>query len=129
MEALFEIVFQFAGEILLQMAMQCLAELGAHSLHDTIKTTRNPILSTIGFALWGALLGAISLLIFSRSPIADIHVREINLLVTPLIAGATTALIGRARARRGQDLVRLDRFGYAFVFALAMAIVRFLGVR
>ncbi len=34
-------------------------------------------------------------------------------------------LIGKLRTKRGQDLVLLDRFGYAFVFAFAMAVVRF----
>ncbi len=34
--------------------------------------------------------------------------------------------IGRLRDRCGQTLVGLDRFGYAFSFALAMALVRFI---
>ena len=36
-------------------------------------------------------------------------------------------LVGRLRDRRGSALVKLDRFGYAFIFAFAMAIVRFVG--
>ena len=35
-------------------------------------------------------------------------------------------LVGRVRQKKGQNLVRLDRFGYAFVFAFAMALVRFI---
>lgn len=34
------------------------------------------------------------------------------------------AVIGSLR-RRGQRLVRLDRFGYAYVFALMMELVRY----
>jgi hypothetical protein len=34
-------------------------------------------------------------------------------------------LIGKLRERRGQTLVGLDRFFYAFTFALAMTLVRF----
>ena len=33
--------------------------------------------------------------------------------------------IGKLRERRGQNLVKLDRFFYAFAFALAMALVRY----
>jgi hypothetical protein len=35
-------------------------------------------------------------------------------------------LLGWFRLKKGQELVRLDRFGYAFVFAFAMALVRFI---
>ncbi len=55
MEFVFEILFQFVGEILLQVSFEFLAELGLHSLGDTFKKPRNPALSTIGFILWGAL--------------------------------------------------------------------------
>jgi hypothetical protein len=34
-------------------------------------------------------------------------------------------LVGKLRLKRGQNIVRLDQFGYAFVFAFAMALVRF----
>jgi hypothetical protein len=33
--------------------------------------------------------------------------------------------VGKLRERHSQILVGLDRFGYAFTFALAMALVRF----
>jgi len=46
-------------------------------------------------------------------------------IVTPIVAGAAMAVIGSLRRRRGLRLVRLDRFGYAYVFALVMALVRF----
>ena len=34
-------------------------------------------------------------------------------------------LMGKWRTRRGDMLVRLDRFGYGYIFALAMGAVRF----
>ena len=36
------------------------------------------------------------------------------------------AQIGRWRDRRGDDRLPLDRFGYAFLFALAMALTRYI---
>jgi hypothetical protein len=126
MEFIFEIVLQFLGEILLQFGFEFLAELGVHSLADTLKRPKNAMLSTIGFVLWGAMAGGISLLILPHSPISSPALRTCNVLVTPLAVGVAMMLVGRQRDKRGQTLVRLDRFGYAFAFAFAMAIVRYI---
>jgi hypothetical protein len=125
MELIFEIFIQVVGEILLQAVFEILVELGAHSLADTFKKPKSPALSTIGFVLWGSIAGAASLFIFPQSFIVNPVIRTINVMVTPLIAGGIMMIIGRQRDKRGRGLVRLDRFGYAFVFAFAMAIVRY----
>ena len=126
MELVFELVFQVFGELLLQVFFEAMAELGFHSVRDTMKRPRNPGLSTIGFVLLGAVAGGLSLLIFPHSAIAEPDLRLANLFVTPALVGAAMALVGWVRQRKGQNLVRLDRFGYAFVFAFAMALVRFI---
>jgi len=124
-EFLFDAIFQFFAELLLQLLFELLTELGLRILTDPFKRRNNPILSTIGSISWGLIAGGLSALIFPRSLIHDLLLRRINLIVTPLAAGAIMTLIGRARDKRGQALVRLDRFGYAFAFAFAMAIVRY----
>ncbi|UXC90145.1 MULTISPECIES: hypothetical protein [unclassified Sphingobium] len=126
MEFVFELLFQFLGELLLQAIFEALFELGLHSLADTLKRPKNPVLSTFGFILWGGIAGGISLLIFPTSPIVNPLLRKINLIATPICAGALMAMVGRTRSKRGQSLVRVDRFGYAFIFAFAMALVRFI---
>ena len=126
MEFVFEIIFQLLGEFLLQAFAELLAELGFHSLANTFKRPRNPLLSTIGFTLCGLLAGGISLWIFPTSHIHDPMFRTLNLIVTPLAIGLAMMLVGELRRRKGQDLVRLDQFGYAFVFAFAMALVRYI---
>lgn len=126
MEFIFEILLEFLGEILVQVGFEFLAELGARSVADTLKKLKNPVLSGIGFILWGAMAGGISLLILPKSMISNLVFRQINVLLTPLVAGGVMMLIGRQRGKRGQSLVRLDRFGYAFAFALAMAVVRYI---
>ncbi|RVT94249.1 hypothetical protein [Sphingomonas crocodyli] len=124
MELIFEVLFQFLGEILLQFFFEILAELGLRSLKDSVVGRRNPILSIIGFTIWGAIAGGISLWLMPASLISDPRLRTLNLFVTPVVIGGLMMLIGKIRYRRGQDLGSLDRFGYAFTFAFAMAFVR-----
>jgi len=126
MEFIFEIIFQFLAELLLQALFEMLAELGFRSLADTLKRPRNPVLSTVGFILWGTVAGGLSLWIFPASPIHNPLFRMVNLVVTPVCLGFAMMLIGQVRRRKGQDLVRLDQFGYAFVFAFSMALVRYI---
>jgi len=124
-EFIFEILFQFLAEFLLQIFFQLITELGMRSLADTFRRPKHVILSIIGFTIWGALLGAFSVWIFPDSFIHDAAFREINLIATPVAIGLAMSLVGRLRLRKGQDLELLDRFGYAFTFAFAMAFVRF----
>ena len=125
MEFVFEIILQFLGELLLQMVFELLIELGFHSMADTVRKPRDPVLSSIGFILLGAIAGGVSLLIFPASLIHSANLRLVNLFATPLAIGAIMMLIGKARDRKGQTLVKLDRFGYAFAFAFSMSLVRF----
>jgi hypothetical protein len=124
-----ELLFQLLGELLLQAVFELLAELGVRGLEETIKRPRSPWLSAIGFLLWGAMAGVISLLIFPASPMDDPILRQLNLIATPIVVGIGMMLLGRLREKKGQQLVRLDRFGYAFIFAFSMALVRFIWAR
>src|SRR6185312_17550550 len=89
------------------------------------QATRKPDLFNHRVFPLGLIAGAVSLLVFPRSFIASRELRLLNLIVTPLVAGETMRQIGKLRERRGQTLVKLDRFFYAFAFALAMALVRY----
>ena len=125
MDFVFEVILQFLGELVLQAIFELLLELGLHSLADTVRRPQHPALSTLGFALWGAMAGGISLWILPNSPIHNPLFRQINFIVTPALCGLVMMLIGELRVKKGQDIVRLDQFGYAFVFAFSMALVRF----
>lgn len=125
MAYVFEIIFQLLGELLLQVTFEAMVELGLHSLSGTLRKPKGPVSSTIGFALWGAIAGGISLLILPASPIAQSWLRKINLVATPVVVASFMSMTGRFRSRRKQTLVRLDRFGYAFVFAFTMALIRY----
>ena len=125
MEFILEPILQFVGELVLQLIVQVLVELGMHSLGNTLQRRRHPVLSIVGFSLWGAIAGGLSLWVFPTSALHDPLFRTVNVFVTPLLVGAFMALIGQARLKRGQVLVRMDRFGYAFTFAFWMAFIRY----
>lgn len=124
MELIFEVIFQFVGEILLQLTVQVLSEMGLRSLASSFTRPRNRVFSTIGFILWGALFGGFSLLVYPTAAIHDPQLRVVNLAVTPVAVGGAMALLGKFRDRKGQDLVALDEFFYAFLFAFCMTLVR-----
>ncbi len=125
MEFLFELLFQFFGELVLQIVVEFFAEMGFRSLAQVFRKKPSPRLAVAGYTLWGLLAGGISLLIFPNSAIHNPDLRLANLFVTPVLAGGAMMLLGRLRAKKGQDLVRLDRFGYGFLFAFTMALVRY----
>ena len=120
-----EILFELLAELLFQIVGEVLVELGLHSLAEPFRRKPNVWLAVLGYALLGALLGALSLWAFPNHLTRDGWPRLANLVVTPLLAGAAMALLGRWRARRGDTVLRIDRFAYGYLFALAVAIVRF----
>ncbi len=121
-----EALFQFVGEVILQLAFEALVELGLHWGRKPLHLPRlSPWLAVIGHALAGAAAGALSLWLFPSLFIAHRWASIANILATPLVAGALMAQLGAWRRRRGEELLRLDHFAYGFIFALAMSVVRF----
>ncbi|WP_280151984.1 hypothetical protein [Piscinibacter sp. XHJ-5] len=120
LEALFEIL----GEFFLQAVAELLFEIGLHSLAEPFRREPNPWLAAMGYALLGAIVGGISLLVFPAHLVAAKPWRIVNMLVTPIGVGLLMCFIGAWRARRGQALFRIDRFAYGYLFALALALVR-----
>lgn len=130
MEILFELlvpVLEFVAEIFLQVVFEWLAEFGFRALRAPFKSDRetSPTFAAVGYALFGMAAGALSLLVFPASFVQSPTARIANLVITPVIAGALMSVLGAWRRRRGQDLIRLDRFAYGLLFAFAMAAVRF----
>ena len=125
MEIIFELIFSFICEFLLQFIMEGLAELGLHSMRETWQRRPSPWLAAIGYALFGTIAGGLSLLVFPTLFVHATGYRLLNLVLTPLAAGLAMMAIGAWRRRREDELVRLDKFAYGYLFALAMALVRF----
>ena len=124
MEFIIELLFELFGEWLLQIAFELLAEFGWRRLSGPFHKSAHPALASVGYAVFGAIAGALSLWLVPTLFIASPVGRAVNVLVTPVLAGASMALLGAWRRRREQSTVLLDRFAYAFIFAMAMALVR-----
>jgi hypothetical protein len=124
MEFLFELLFEFFGELILQVVAELLAEFGLRILKQPFSKTPNPLLGGIGYALFGAIAGGVSLWVFPHLFISSHAGRIANAVVTPMLSGAAMAWLGRWRRRREQPTILLDRFAYAFIFAFGMSLVR-----
>lgn len=134
MEIIAELIFQvlgailqFLGEILLQVIFEFIAELLGHSLKEPFRRPRpiHPWLAALGYLIFGAIAGAISLWVLPALFITSQPLRIANLVITPLVAGTLMAYTGTLRRRHSQETTRLDTFFYGFCFALSMAAVRF----
>jgi hypothetical protein len=117
LELLLEFLIQFFGEVLF--------ELGWRSISAPFRKQANPWLAAIGYAFFGAVCGAISLWLFPDHMVANPVWRLLNLGITPVAAGLSMSLLGAWRANRGQELIRIDRFSYGYLFALCLGLVRF----
>ena len=128
MEVFLEVVLQFFFELCLQILGEVFCEIGMRSWAEVFqrKQIQNPMLAGFGYFLFGSGVGGISLYFFASSLIHNSTFRIISLFLTPILAGLVMAAIGLLRHKKGQPLVRLDRFGYGFIFAFGMALVRFL---
>jgi hypothetical protein len=125
MEAIFELIFQFIWELVLQIVFEILAEFGLHSTIEVFKRRPNPWLASLGHVILGAIAGVISLFVVPELLIRSHNAQLASLFITPLLAGAVMSLVGAWRRRRGQPVVRIDRFAYGYLFAVAMALVRY----
>lgn len=130
-EFLIELMLEFFGEALLQIAFEALAQAGVHLTRhpDRLPREHSPWLVSLGYALLGLVAGGISLLVLPDLVVRNPAARIANLVLTPLLAGAAMAALGFLRRRRaGPDALAfgLERFGNGYLFALTMGAIRFL---
>lgn len=129
LEFLFELVFEFLGELVLQLGAEWL---GAGFRAGWQKLTgRSRDTSAAQEVAWslltGAVAGAVTLALFPHLMIAQRWLQGLNLVLAPVAAGF---LVERVRAwREGRGLssaVRWPVFAYAALFGLAFAVTRWM---
>jgi hypothetical protein len=127
MEIIAELILGFILEILLPLAAELSLDILWRSLGEPFvaRERRNSVLAGVGYFLFGLMLGCFSVWLFPRSFVRSESLHGINLLITPIVSGLAMSALGRLRKRQGKTLLRLDSFAYGFLFAFAMALVRF----
>ncbi len=121
-----EVLFEIFGELLLQLAIEALAQAGVHLVRHPDRPARehNPWLIAVGYLLFGLVCGAISLWPFPDYLIRSQAGRVAYLALGPVAAGAAVAAIGLWRSKRGVPRYGIDRFAYGYLFALSFALLR-----
>jgi hypothetical protein len=124
---LLEIIFEFFLELLLQLIGEALVEAGFHKFSSPpITRTLDTIFALVKYLVLGIIAGWFSTMIFPHSFIRSSKLHGMSLVITPLLAALTIYGIGWIRQRQGKERIGWDTFACAFVFAFAMALVRFL---
>ena len=118
---------QFLCEVALQLLGDIVAELGWHSVREAIRPSQPPrrVLALIGFVFIGALLGALSLLLFPKHSAAGAALRLITLLLGPLVSALALGLVALWLPRYFDAVGPRWRFANAYAFSLSFALIRF----
>jgi hypothetical protein len=119
-------LLEIFGELLLQLFGELLVEMGWRAVAEPFEREPRPWLAMIGYVAFGAALGGLSLLVVPHHLSPAGLWRWLNLIVTPVVVGLCMSALGAWRARRGQALYRIDRLLYGYLFALSLAVVRFI---
>ncbi len=124
-EALYEIVAQIIGEVLLELGW-----LGIRTGFDLTTdplVEQRPVLAAVGYGFTGAAAGALSLALWPSRMALSLTYRLAIVAIAALAGGGVMAGIGAWRARHHRRTTRLATFGYGAVFALLYAGARAAG--
>lgn len=125
---LLEAVAEILLELLGQAAFELLAEFGLRSLAEPLRRPKpiHPILAIFGYAIYGAAAGGLSHVVLPQLLIKGHTLQIANLIITPTLCGLLMGVKGSLRKKKNKDIIPLDSFLYGFIFAFAMAGVRYL---
>ena len=113
-----------AIEFLINLVMEVLIEFGIRGLPNR-RQNDSALKIAIFYFLLALGLGYLSASVFPEHFINDETLRLWNLLISPVLIGFFMGYFGRWRASRGHRVIKLDSFGFGYVFALGFALSRF----
>jgi hypothetical protein len=123
MEVLFELIIEILVQGGAELIIEILYHMGVRGSSSYKKP--HPVLGAILWFFAGAITGGISVLVLPYYFLHNHTLRVAYLFLVPLLLGALMAFVGKTRTAKGQDIVPLDKFTYAALFAFGMALVRF----
>ena len=121
LEAVLETALEAAGEAIFVFLLTAIAE--------ALLPDDRPVLSAVGYFLLGAGAGGLSLIWFPSPLVHPSRFHGISLILSPLLTGLLMALLGTILRKHNKRTVNLESFGYGYVFAFGMALVRFIFTR
>ena len=129
-----EIVFEIFGEFLFQVVFTMLGELFSGAVGSGFSSIAKfkppPLLKGLLYLLAGMALGWVSLKIFPHAFTRLPDTRLAVLIGSPLACGGIMGLFGAWRSKRKKadmtDMFSPRSFMYGLVFALPMALARFI---
>jgi hypothetical protein len=115
------------AEVFLQLLGELLIQLGVSSFSEPFREQRraHPIMAGVGVLLLGALVGGLTLFVYSTRIFRPGPIRGASLLLSPLVTGALMDVYGDWVERRGGFRSYLATFWGGALFAFGMALVRF----
>jgi len=122
MDIIFEILFTFFGDLILQLLFGLVAQGISKLLHVAKQDTTR---KTLIYSFFGIVAGVISVALIPNHITPNIQIRTINLIITPLAIGGLMTLFGNIPEDQEFSNVRRDKFLPAYTFAFAMALIRF----
>ncbi len=111
-------LLEVAGEAILALLVRAIGRLLGRLAN------LNQFLAGAGFALLGIGAGFLSLVCLPHPLVHSSRFHGISLLISPIITGFVMSLVGRTVRSRGRNSLRIESFGYGFIFALGMAVIR-----
>jgi uncharacterized membrane protein len=132
MEELLAGVIEMIGEVLFEAVFEvvcfCLATLLTRAISKlfSIFSDLNPIATAFALGMLGALVGFLSVIAYPHPLVHPSRFHGVSVIVSPLITGFVISQLGRLLRNIGRKVTPIESFGYGFVFAFAMALVRFL---
>jgi hypothetical protein len=119
LEPLLEALFEFLAAAMADMFLRSLGEIFAPP------EAQNSFLATLGHAMFGLALGGLSLVVFPYRLVHPSKIHGASLVISPVITGALLSWTGALLRKQGKKAMQIESFGYGFVFALGIALIRF----
>ena len=126
-EAIFELLFGFIGEFLLELVLEVLVELGFHGAAERVSgKARSRSFVGPAYTIFGVILGALSLIVFPKIEFANALLPILYFLVSPIFAGLslTTVSYFINQGIRPVNWFEWDKFLFGILFAVGYSVSR-----
>ena len=125
-----ELLLELLVELFGQIVVEVLWEFGAAAYKAARpRGNRSVAVAVVGYAVVGAVVGALSLLAWPDRLFRPGPVPGLSLILGPVCVGAVMHGWGLLRRRRGHETTNLATFPGGAAFALGTALVRFIWAR